>query len=74
MCLYWLECSSNKFRRLGSNFCVLIAIVADMPYNLKTTTGYSILVVILIIFFIIACLTGDTPGSEVWDKLKARKK
>ena len=52
----------------------IVAIVADISYNQKTTTGYAVLVVILIIFFIIARLTGDTPGSEAWDKLKARKK
>jgi hypothetical protein len=53
-------------------FVFLIAIVANMTYNHKTTTGYAILAVILIIFFIIARLTGDAPGSEAWDKLRRK--
>jgi hypothetical protein len=44
-----------------------------MSYNEKTTIGYAILVVILIIFFIIARLTGDAPGSEAWDKMRNKK-
>jgi hypothetical protein len=51
-------------------FVFLIAIVTNLAYNKKTATDYAILAVILIIFFIIARLTGDAPGSEAWDKLK----
>jgi hypothetical protein len=51
----------------------LIAIIVNMSYNEKTTIGYAILVVILIIFFIIARLTGDAPGSEAWDKMRNKK-
>ncbi len=51
----------------------LIAIIADMVYNKRTATGYVILAVIAIIFFVIADLTGDVPGSMVWDKLSNKK-
>lgn len=51
----------------------LIAIIADMVYNKRTATGYVILAVIAIIFFIIADLTGDASGSVVWDKLRNKK-
>ena len=51
----------------------LIAIFANLANNKKTATGYVILAVILIIFFIIARLTGDEPGSEAWDKLTNKK-
>jgi hypothetical protein len=51
----------------------LIAIFANLAYNKKTATGYVILAAILIIFFIIARLTGDAPGSEAWDKLTNKK-
>jgi hypothetical protein len=50
---------------------VFLAVIgADMHYYRKTATGYSILAVIMIIFFVIARLTGDAPGSVIWDKLK----
>lgn len=40
-------------------FVFLIAVVGDITYNHKTTIGYVILAVILIIYFIIARLTGE---------------
>jgi hypothetical protein len=48
----------------------LIAIFAGIVYLEKTTTGYAILAVILIVFHIIIYLTSNAPGSEVWDKLR----
>jgi hypothetical protein len=44
-----------------------------MVYYKKTTIGYAILAIFLIIFFIVARLTGDAPGSEARDKLKNKK-
>lgn len=51
----------------------IIAIIADMTYNKRTTTAYAILAVIIVIFFVIAYLTGDSPGSKAWDKLRNNK-
>jgi hypothetical protein len=51
----------------------IIAIIADMTYNKRTTTGYAILAVTVVIFFIIAYLNGDSPGSKAWDKLRNKK-
>jgi L-asparagine transporter-like permease len=51
----------------------ILAIITDMTYNKRTTTGYAILAVIVVIFFIIAYLTGDAPGSKAWDKLINKK-
>ncbi|MCQ1534967.1 hypothetical protein FTO70_04540 [Methanosarcina sp. KYL-1] len=48
----------------------LVAIFASISYLEKTATRYAILAVILIVFQIIIYLTGNAPGSEVWDKLK----
>jgi hypothetical protein len=48
----------------------LVAILASICYLEKTTTRYAILAVILIVFHIIIYLTGNAPGSEVWDKLR----
>jgi hypothetical protein len=50
----------------------LIAVFFNFTYNNGTTTGYIILAVLVIIFFIISRLTGDVPGSEVWDKLRKK--
>lgn len=50
----------------------LIAVFINSTYNNRTTTGYVILAVLVIIFFIISRLTGDVPGSEVWDKLRKK--
>ena len=50
-----------------------IAIIVNQIHNKRSITGYFILAVILIIFFIIAYLTGDVPGSESWDKLRTKK-
>ena len=52
----------------------LIAIIADHVYNHKTTKGYAILAIIMVIFLIIAYLTSDAPGSMAWDKLRNKKK
>lgn len=49
---------------------VLAAVFASIDNIENTTTRYAILAVILIVFQIIIYLTGDTPGSEVWDKLR----
>ena len=51
----------------------LITVFFNFTYNHKTATGYIILAVLIVIFFIIARLTGDAPGSEAWDKLKKNK-
>jgi uncharacterized membrane protein YbaN (DUF454 family) len=48
----------------------LVASIAAIVYNKRSATGYAILAVLLIILFIIAYLTGDTPGSKAWDKLR----
>jgi hypothetical protein len=48
----------------------LAAIFASITYLEKTTTRYGTLAVILIVFHIIIYLTGNAPGSEVWDKLR----
>ena len=42
----------------------IMAIIADITYNKRTATGYAILAVILVIFYIIAYLTGDSPSSK----------
>ncbi|AKB44784.1 hypothetical protein [Methanosarcina vacuolata] len=49
---------------------VLAAVFASIDNIENTTTRYVILAVILIIFQIIIYLTGDSPGSEVLDKLR----
>jgi len=49
---------------------VLAAVFASIDNIGNTTTRYVILAVILIIFQIIIYLTGDSPGSEVLDKLR----
>ena len=48
----------------------LVAILASICYLEKTTTRYAILAVILMVFHIIIYLTGNAPGSELWDKLR----
>jgi L-asparagine transporter-like permease len=48
----------------------LVAILVSICYLEKTTTRYAILAVILIVFHIIIYLTGNAPGSELWDKLR----
>jgi hypothetical protein len=50
----------------------LIAILADLDYYHKTTIRYTILAIISIIFFIIAWLTGDEPGSVILDKFRKK--
>ena len=51
-----------------------IAIIANHIHNKRSGTGYLILAAIMIIFFIIAYLTSDAPGSEFWDKFRTGKK
>jgi hypothetical protein len=51
----------------------LIGIYADMTHYKKSVTGYAILALLIAIFFIVARLTGDAPGSEFLDKLKNKK-
>jgi hypothetical protein len=48
----------------------LVAILVSICYLEKTTTRYVILAVILIVFHIIIYLTGNAPGSKLWDKLR----
>jgi hypothetical protein len=48
----------------------LVVSIADIVYNKRSATGYAVLAVLLITFFIIAYLTGDAPGSQAWDKLR----
>ncbi|HII79398.1 MAG TPA: hypothetical protein HA261_03130 [Methanosarcina sp.] len=48
----------------------LVAIFADIVYIENTTTRYAILAVTLIVFHIIIYLTGNAPGSKVWDKFR----
>ncbi|MHC1754013.1 MAG: hypothetical protein AB9861_01010 [Methanosarcina sp.] len=48
----------------------LAAIFASISYIEETAIRYAILAIILIVFQIIIYLTGDAPGSEVWDKLR----
>lgn len=45
-------------------------IFASITYLEKTAIRYAVLAVILIVFQIIIYLTGDAPGSEVWEKLR----
>jgi hypothetical protein len=70
---YWLGYSSGQFRGLAGNCYIFNCYFRQSGYNKKTTTGYAILAVILIIFFIVARLKGDAPGSEAWDKLTNKK-
>lgn len=48
----------------------LVTIFVSIDYFEKTATRYAILAAILIVFQIIIYLTGDAPGSDVWDKLR----
>lgn len=50
----------------------LIAIFADFAYNHRTIISYAILAIVLIIFWIIAWLTSDEPGSVIWDKFRKK--
>ena len=52
----------------------LAAIFASISYLEKTTIGYVVLAVILIVYQIIIYLTSDSPGSEVLDKLRNKNK
>lgn len=48
----------------------LAAIFASISYLEKTVLGYVVLAVVLIAYQIIIYLTSDSPGSELWDKLR----
>lgn len=50
----------------------LAAIFAGIAYIEETATRYALLAVILIVFHIIIYLTGNAPGSELWDKLRSK--
>ncbi len=45
---------------------LLIAMLADFAYYRRTIISYAILAIILIIFWIIAWLTSDEPGSVLF--------
>lgn len=53
---------------------VLAAVFASISYLEKAATRYALLAVILIVYQIIIYLTSDSPGSELWDKLRNKNK
>ncbi len=52
----------------------VITSIANLVYNHRSTKGYAILVVFMVIFFIIAYLTSEAPGSMALDKLRSKNK
>lgn len=49
---------------------IIIAPLVGMHYSEESITRYAILIAMVVILIAIILLTGETPGSEMWDKLK----
>ena len=51
---------------------IIIAPLVGMHYCEESITRYAILTAMVVILIAIIHLTGEAPGSELWDKLKKR--
>lgn len=51
---------------------IIIAPLVGMHYSEESITRYAILTATVFIFIAIILLTGESPGSELWDKLKKK--
>ncbi|HII90827.1 MAG TPA: hypothetical protein HA262_01285 [Methanosarcina sp.] len=51
---------------------IIIAPLVGMHYSEESITRYVILIAMVIILIAIILLTGEAPGSELWDELKKK--
>jgi len=51
---------------------IIIAPLVGMYYHEESTTRYVILIAMVVILIAIILLTGEAPGSELWDELKKK--
>jgi len=51
---------------------IIIAPLVGMHYSEESITRYAILTAMVVILIAIILLTGETPGSELLDKLKKK--
>lgn len=51
---------------------IIIAPLVGMHYREESITRYAVLIVMVFILIVIILLTGEAPGSELWDELKKR--
>lgn len=51
---------------------IIIAPLVGMHYSEESITRYAILTAMVFIFIATILLTGESPGSELWDKLKKK--
>lgn len=51
---------------------IIIAPLVGMQYREENMTRYAILITMVVILIAIILLTGEAPGSELWDNLKKK--